>query len=66
MSWEAALLDSLMEAEERGAQAFRKGEIMKSAPDSEKYRNDSWAGWSANIYHGHWVTGWERARDAAK
>lgn len=65
MSWQQCLMESLKEAEQKGYEAFRRGELIKPAPKPEDYYNkkDPLALQSANLYHMRWVMGWEKSRD---
>lgn len=65
MSWQQCLMESLEEAEQKGYEAFRRGEVIKPEPKPENYYNkkDPLAFQSANRYHTRWVMGWEKARD---
>ena len=68
MSWERCLIESLEEAEQKGREAFQKGELIKPEPKSYDYRSnkDPLAFQSANRYHERWVTGWNKAQQEAK
>ena len=68
MSWQQCLMESLEEAEQKGLKAFRRGELIKPEPRPEDYydKKDPLSFQSANLYHTHWVIGWEKARQEVK
>jgi len=64
MSWQQCLTESLEETEQKGYEAFRRGELVKLTPKIEDYhgKKDPLAFQSANRYHERWVMGWEKAQ----
>lgn len=66
MGWQQCLMESLEEAEQKGYEAFQKGEVIKPEPRLEDYcdKKDPLAFQSVNVYHTRWVMGWGKARDS--